>query len=135
MGESPVRPLTYAPHDEAMAGLLRLKIWTWSGRDVVSLSDIELVAAVASRKELHALTTRLRLPKAANDAIYQVKPASREGQLALDHPGRLVWRDITDHDAPDGGWRNEEDLDDLRASSSSLRVDPRGRPSTPLHRP
>ncbi len=118
-----------------MTGLTRLKIWTWFGRDVVSLCDIELVAAVASRKELHALSTRLRLPKAANDGVHQVKPTSPEGQMALDRPGRLVWRDITDHDAPNGDWRHEEDLDDLRAASRSLRVDSGGRLSPPLHKP
>jgi hypothetical protein len=114
----------------------RLKIWRWWGRDVASLCDLELVAAVSSRRELHALTTRLRLPKAGNDDISQVKPMSPEGQMALGRPGKLVWRGLGQlGPVGDGEWHYEEDLDGLRAASTFRRMGPGGHHATPLHRP
>ncbi len=107
-----------------------MKIWRWWGRDVLSLHDLELVAAVTSRRELHELTVRLRLPKPKNDAG-RVRRDSELGALALDNPGRLVWRDTGD---PDGSWRGEEELAEARRRATALRVGQDGRLSVPLHR-
>ncbi len=118
-----------------MGGSGRLKIWNWWGRDVVSLHDLDMVAAVTSRRELHRLTVRLRLPKPCRDSVRRVEPDSWLGDLALGRPGRLTWREPDDADQTGGGWRPEEDLEESRRGATARSISPGGDRTTPLHRP
>ena len=118
-----------------MGGSGRLKIWSWWGRDVVSLHDLDMVAAVPSCRELHRLTVRLRLPKPRQDSVRRVQSDSWLGDLALGRPGRLIWRELDDVDQPGGGWRPEEDLDESRRGATAPSISPSGDRITPLHRP
>ena len=107
----------------------RLKVWCWSGRDAVSLADLEFMVAVASRKELHSARVRLRLPKPWFEPE-AMRPADDGYELAVGNPGRVYWRDPGRH----AQWLAEEALQEKRAGGGAYRIY-QGRLSTPLHRP
>jgi hypothetical protein len=106
----------------------RVKVWHWCGRDVVSLHDLEFMVALPSRKELHAATTRLRLPKARDAGA--IDAGDPDHELAMQNQGRVFWRDpeVT------STWQSEDDIPQMRAEATALRSH-QGRMSLPLHRP
>jgi len=90
---------------------VRLKVWHWHGRELVSHADIDMVIATGTLHEVHGHTVRLTLPKPR--PLRRVRPGRPEFEEALRRPGRLVWADEDDMMA--GRWRTEEELEELRA--------------------
>jgi len=102
----------------------RLKVWFWSGRDPVSLDDLEFVVASPSRKAIQGHSARLRLPKP--DHYRLLKPTDEACDVALGRPGHVFWRDRE----VSREWRSGTELAGLREASTAQHGT-----GTPLHRP
>ncbi len=103
----------------------RLKVWSWDGRDSVSLKDLEFVVACPARAEVHKHSVRLRLPKPISGQYTLVKESDDVFEVALEQPGRVYWRD-TELGLE---WRDEAELETVRRASTAWHT------GTPLHRP
>lgn len=104
----------------------RLKVWFWSGRDPVSLDDLEFVVASSSRKAIQGYSARLRLPKPDHGQYHVLKMTHEACDVALGRPGHVFWRDREiSHE-----WRSETELDAVRRTSKAQHGT-----GTPLHRP
>ncbi len=108
----------------------RLKVWSWDGRDVVSLHDLEFVTAVYAKSDLQGHSARLRLPKPDFGSYVLVKPTDPRFDVAMAAPERVLFRDL-DGDAE---WRDEDELASVRATSTAKGWH-QGKGTTPLHRP
>lgn len=108
----------------------RLKVWTWGGRDPVSLHDLEFVTAVFAKGDLQAASARLRLPKPNFGDYALVKPNDPRFDVAAATQGRVLFRDIESGEQ----WLDEDHLASLRTTSTATHLQA-GRVVPPLHRP
>lgn len=120
-----------APYPDAMAkreAAARLSVWCWSGRDRVSLDDLEYLVAANSRHEWRETVLRLRLPDWKKAGT--VKESDPRFAVAAAEPGRVFWRELGERT----GWRDEAAFEQLRRTST-VRELSAGRYSDPVHRP
>ena len=109
---------------------VRLKVWSWAGRDPESLDHLLLVVAAGSRKELQQVSVRLSLPTPKN--AHPVKKSDPAFDMAIARPHRLFWTDPENR--PLGRsyepltWRTEEQLETFRRSGVVRRPVDRTRP-------
>jgi hypothetical protein len=105
----------------------RLSVWRWSGRDRVSLHDLEYLVAANSRPEWRQTVLRVRLPDWKQAGM--LKDSDPRFALAAAEPGHVFWRELGDGTE----WRDEAELEELRRTST-LRELSAGRYSEPVHR-
>ncbi|MPQ99052.1 hypothetical protein GB931_14200 [Modestobacter sp. I12A-02628] len=105
----------------------RLSVWHWSGRDRVSLYDLEFLVAAGSRHEWRQTVLRLRLPDWKDAGA--LAPGDPRTAVAVADPGRLFWREL----GASTDWSDEAAFAHLRASSTARELSA-GRYSDPLHR-
>jgi hypothetical protein len=106
----------------------KLSVWYWSGRDRVSLYDLEYLVAAHSRQEWRETVIRMRLPDWKNAGT--VKEGDPRFAVASAQPDRVFWRELGEGT----DWRDEVAFDDLRRTSTAEELSA-GRLSDPVHRP
>ncbi len=109
------------------------KAWCWYGRDPSSLTDLVIVVALGSRKEVQAASVRLGLPKPEK---LQPMAKSQPGyDIALTEPGHVFWMDADDfmlRSRPP--WRREGELEAMRKTATARRHI-HGHRGVPIRRP
>lgn len=108
------------------------KAWSWTGRDPSSLTDIVIVLAAGSRKEVQATSVRLGLPKPE-----KLQPMTRDQSgydVATADPGQVFWMDLDDFMLrPRPPWRREGEPEAMRTDATARRGGPGS--GIPIRRP
>jgi hypothetical protein len=104
-----------------------LSVWHWSGRDRISLHDLEYLVAAPSRREWRQVVLRMRLPRWKDAGT--LGPADQRFAVAAAAPGRVFWRDADGRTS----WQDEAALETLRGTST-VRELSAGRYADPVHR-
>jgi hypothetical protein len=118
----------YAPWVSKADGVATMSVWHWSGRDRISLHDLEYLVAAPSRREWRLVVVRLQLPGWKDAGT--LKAADRRFEVAAAAPGRVFWRDQDQGTS----WQDEAALEILRRTST-VRELSAGRYADPVHRP
>lgn len=106
----------------------KLSVWHWSGRDRVSLHDLEYLLAAYSRHQWRETVLRMRLPDWKQAGT--VREADPRFAVAAAEPGRVSWRELGEETE----WRDEAAFEGLRRTSTARQLSA-GLYSDPVHRP
>ena len=96
-----------------------MKVWAWGGRDPVCEADLQLVVALPRRADLH--TTEVRLGLESPKQLQPVKASWPGAAEALRRPGVLMWVESEDYFSEPQVWRDEVELEELRARRREAR--------------